>query len=479
MTTGTAVPSPTFGPQGFIPPAETAVLAGVTADLNAAFGGNLNPSPATPQGQMATSLAAMIGAVNDQFLLYTNLVDPALSSGRMQDAIGRFYFLSRIPSAPTVVAALCIGQTGVSIPSGALAQATDGNVYVCTAGDTFPASGQLTLPFACQVPGPIACSAGMLTTIYQAIPGWDSISNPTAGVLGNLVETAQAFEARRSASVAQNSLGWLAGVVGAVWAVPGVLSVFAAENDTNSPASFGGVTLNANSIYVCVEGGAAQAVARAIWTHKSPGCPYTGDTLEIVYDTNPLYQPPYPAYSVYFETAKNLPFVVAVSIANNAQVPSNAATLVSQAIVNAFAGVDGGPRAAIGAAQFASRYYATIAALWPGVRIVSILLGSTNLTVASATGSITGTTMTVTAVASGALAPGQSLFDAGGAIISGTTIVNQLTGTTGGTGTYTVSASQTVTSEAILAVVATQFEVPVNVNQIPVVSAANVTLTLI
>jgi hypothetical protein len=59
----------------------------------------------------------------------------------------------------------------------------------------------------------------------------------------------------------------------------------------------------------------------------------------------------------------------------------------------------------------------------------------------SFTGSISGTTLTVTAVASGTLIIGQVLT--GNSATSGTTITSQLTGTAGGIGTYTVSISQT------------------------------------
>lgn len=70
------------------------------------------------------------------------------------------------------------------------------------------------------------------------------------------------------------------------------------------------------------------------------------------------------------------------------------------------------------------------------------------------TGSISGATLTVSAVASGTLAIGQTLFGSG--ITAGTTITALGTGT-GGTGTYTVSNSQTVASEAMGAASASQF----------------------
>ena len=66
---------------------------------------------------------------------------------------------------------------------------------------------------------------------------------------------------------------------------------------------------------------------------------------------------------------------------------------------------------------------------------------------ASFTGSIATTTLTVSAVSAGTLYPSMQISGTG--VTAGTRIVAQLTGTTGGTGTYTVSASQTVSSTAI------------------------------
>jgi hypothetical protein len=63
------------------------------------------------------------------------------------------------------------------------------------------------------------------------------------------------------------------------------------------------------------------------------------------------------------------------------------------------------------------------------------------------TGAISGTTLTVSAVASGNLAVGQTIYGTG--IAAGTTITAVGTGT-GGTGTYTVGVSQTVASEALI-----------------------------
>ena len=230
MSISTAVPAPTFGPTGFMSPAESAILAGVQADQQAAFGGNLNPALTTPQGQLAQSTTAIIGDANDQFLALAAGVDPAFATGRMQDGIARIYFLTRNPAQSTVVTATCSGLTGVTIPIGAQAQDQGGNLYVATEAGTIPAGGTVQITFACAATGPVSCPIGYLSTIYQAIPGWDSITNTVVGVIGNVVESTADFEYRRQQAVAANSQGALASILGAVWQVPGVLDCYVAEN---------------------------------------------------------------------------------------------------------------------------------------------------------------------------------------------------------------------------------------------------------
>jgi hypothetical protein len=79
---------------------------------------------------------------------------------------------------------------------------------------------------------------------------------------------------------------------------------------------------------------------------------------------------------------------------------------------------------------------------------IAVNSGSTStIALNSVTGSISGTTLTVSAVGTGALAPGQTL--AGTGVDPATVIVSQLTGTTGSTGTYSLSVSQTVASTTI------------------------------
>lgn len=476
--TSSSVPAPTFGTGGFIAPLEGDILAGRIADFQKVFGGNLNPDLTTPQGQLATSDTAIIGAVMDMFLFYTSQVDPAFAQGRMQDGIGRIYFIERNPAQPTTVQCTVIGAQGVTIPVGALAQDASGNTYICTQAGTFDATGTMTLAFANTAVGPIACPAGTLTTIYQAIPGWDTITNPADGVLGNLVESRTAFEARRRLAVAQNSLGSIPSILGAVLNVPGVIDAFVTENASTTVQTVGGVVLGPNSVFVAAAGGAPADVARAIWTRKAPGTAYNGNTTVQVQDTQSGYVPPYPTYSVSYTIPAATSVYFNVILANSLGVPANAAVLVQNAIIAAFAGADGGPRARIASTVFASRFYAPVAALGPWVKIVEIKIGSVNTPSATFTGMIVGNVLTVASVGSGTLAVGQILDDVGGSLVEGTAILAQTSGTPGGAGTYTVSSSQTVGTENMVAVTANLDRVQMNLNQIPAIAAADITVSL-
>lgn len=379
MTTN--VPTIQFTPTGLVIPSDSDVMTGVLADLNQAFGGNINPALNTPQGLLASSLTATISNCYALIAMMVNGMDPDLNSGFMQDCIARIYFLNREPGTPTVVSCVCVGLLGTNIKAGALAKDSAGNTYVCLAGGAIPVSGSITLPFANVVNGPIGCPANSLTTIYQAVPGWDSINNPADGVPGVNVESREAFEFRRENSVALNAHGSLQAIYAAVFDVAGVTDCYAIENVTSSTVVFGSTNypVVAHSVYVAVIGGSDADVAQAIWTKKDLGCDTNGNTSVTVVDTSG-YAPPQPSYTIKFERPPALPILFAVQIANSSTLPADIVNQVKTAIVNAFTGADGSAPVRIGSLLLAAKFYGPIVAIGPTVSVLSILLGSSTPT---------------------------------------------------------------------------------------------------
>lgn len=481
---GTSVPTISFTANGYVAPAESAIVTGLQADWQAAFGGNLNVAATNgvtpPVGQLITSEGATIGDSNNQLVTLFNGVDPAYSFGRMLDAIARVVpgaGFARNPPKPTVLNINCGGLSGVPIPSGgAYIQDSAGNVYVSSQSGDIGTNGTVTLEFSCTTTGPIAIPETV--TLYNSIPGWNT-ATVASGTVGQNVESDSAFRARRAASVAANSKNTVQAIQAALLnqsITPGVLSAYVYANNTASPVTEGGVTIDAYALYVAVVGGTQAQIAQTIWSIKGPGGPYYGgNTTETVYDTSAGYNPPYPSYTVTWETAAALTIWFAVTIASGPSVPSNAATLIQTAILSALAGTDGGAPATIGGTVYAARFYGGVTSLGAWALTANILLGSANSPTVSFTAAISGATMTVSAVASGTLAVGQAIVGTG--VADGTYITAEGTGT-GGTGTYTVGISQTVASESMLAVSPTLTEVAVNIDQMPGATALDIVVTV-
>lgn len=374
MTTN--VPPIEFTAAGLVVPQESEILAGVQADYNEAFGGNLNPALNTPQGQLASSTAAVIADADAQIAEVVNQFNPDTADGVYQDALARIYFLIRSPGVPTNVACQCVGNFGTVIPVGAQAQDTSGNRYVCTDGGTIPVSGTITLNFANVLDGPIPCPANTLTIIFRAIPGWDTINNAAPGILGRNIESRAEFEFRRKNSVALNAHGSKEAIFAAVFDVPDVLDVFVTENVTNDPIFVGPTMyeLLPHSVYVAVVGGLAQDIGNAIYTKKDLGCDMNGNTTVTVIDTS--YTPPQPSYTITFNRPTPLPIFFRVELTDSASLPSDIVARVKAAIVAEFNGLGVQARIRIGGLILASKFYNAVNAITEDISILSILIGT-------------------------------------------------------------------------------------------------------
>jgi hypothetical protein len=273
--------------------------------MQSAFGGSLylsatdTASLATPQGQLASSIAAQISDCYNQILYFTTQTDPQYAQGTMQDAIGNIYFMTRYPATSTLVTATVTGLQGTTLPTAtAVASDAGGNQYSAALSATnalgavvpggqvvITSGGTVAVVFVNMVTGAIVFSGPM--TVYLNIPGWDLISGATQYSLGAPVENAQAFEIRRQNSVAANASNTSQAIKAAIVSLTPLStpsSVYAIDNPLAVSSVVGGVTLPPNSVYVAAYGYAQSGwsstsanavpigVATAVWTKKSLGC---------------------------------------------------------------------------------------------------------------------------------------------------------------------------------------------------------------
>lgn len=494
--TDTSVPAPQFTPTGFVIPVQSAILAGVQADMNAAFGGNLNfgtqtqPGGAPGQVQQAASYTAIVADKNSVMAQFVAQVDPDNATGFMQDAIGRIYFQNRKPAVPTVVLLVCVGDFNTSIPVGAQAKDTSGNIYACTQAGVIPISGTITLQFANIVAGPTPAPANTVNKIYLAIPGWDTVNNPAGGTIGANVESPADFEFRRQNSVAANAHGSLPAIYGAVFDVTGVIDCFVTENVTDDaisgPLGANGsipnstnYTVVGHSFYVAVVGGLASDIANAIWTKKNEGSNMNGNTTVVVTDESG-YSFPFPSYNITFNEPDPTTYNFIVNIVNSSALPATIVADVTNAINAQFNGIvntaqangivpaTSGQRARIGSLLLAASYYGPVATCeGPSVpvQVLSIFIGS----VFTGTASVVVGTEVITVVSGGTLAPGTVLTMTG--VPTGTTVVQQLSPTT-----YQMSEDATSTETGIACTGAGGTAQQIGIDQAPVLGTVTVNL---
>ena len=358
------VPPVRFTPQGLQIPTETEVLNGVLADFNDAFGGGLNLNLETPQGQLASSLAAVIADKNNVIAELVNQIHPEYAEGVMQDAIAQIYFLQRKPATDSAVVCEFVGLPGTQIPQGFIVQDSAGNQWALQQEIGIPIGGKVsgTLIAAGQIEAP----AHSVNVVYQALVGLDRVDNPHPAVPGRAEESRAEFAERRRRSVAVNAHGTPQAVYANVFALDGVRDVYVIDNPKGQSVQAGATnyTLKPHSIYVAAVGGDDTAVAEAVLRYAGSGCDFNGNTEITVYDHS--YNDPKPAYQVAFMRPNELPVYFRIKIERGAFIGADAA--IKQAVINAFKG-------RIGANLYAIGYVAPVVKAVPNVHVLDVEIG--------------------------------------------------------------------------------------------------------
>ena len=136
--------------------------------------------------------------------------------------------------------------------------------------------------FHCDTEGPYPFPAGTLDTIMNPVTGWDSISNPLAGVTGRNSETDSEFRARSFSFYATGKATQEAIRQAILNQVTGIVSCSVTSNRTDVADADG---RPAHSFEVLVEGGTNADIAAVIWDTCPAGIAIHGSITEAVADS--------------------------------------------------------------------------------------------------------------------------------------------------------------------------------------------------
>lgn len=235
---------------------------------------DFNLDPSTPDGLKIAHdsevFAALDQAVKDAY----DSRDPVKATGSDLDVLRSLTGTTRNQGTPTRVYLKLTGVAYTLIPEGSQVKDTSGNTFATEAEITLGNDGIGYVYASCTENGSIEVGSNTITNIETVISGWQSVTNPSAGVTGTDVETDGAFRSRSAKAVGRASIGIKDSLYGEIFAVKNVSKVQIYENRTNDPSHdplLNPQTLPAHSIAIVVDGGDDDEVARAIFNKLSVG----------------------------------------------------------------------------------------------------------------------------------------------------------------------------------------------------------------
>lgn len=266
---------------GVIVPDTSETRAQVEAEWRAALGQDLPVTSETPQGAMITMETESRDAVARNNAELANQINPDLAGGIFLDAIWALTAGERRGATSSVLSDVQLnGTPNTVIPAGSLASVeTTGEQFRLVSTVVLDPTGAALGQFEALESGPVSVLPGRLVQVASSVLGWEQVYNPYSAVPGRLVESDIASRRRRRQTLGLQSSGNPEAITSRLHDVEGVRSLSFWENYTKVDIVQEGVTVVANSIYVCVDGGADLDIATALLTSKSGGCNWNGSHL--------------------------------------------------------------------------------------------------------------------------------------------------------------------------------------------------------
>jgi hypothetical protein len=299
---------------GVIVPDTSETLATIQDEWRNTFGQDLIVTPDTPQGVMiAAETIARNNLINNNAVL-ANQINPNIAGGAFLDAIMALMGIGRKTQNPTVVSNVTItGVPSTLVPLGSQAKTLAGDVFELTSDVTIPSGGSTTGNFQSIEYGAIPCAIGELNQIVTAILGWETVTNPAAGVLGNTTQSDQQARAYRTNTLAYQGCSLAQAITSALYTVAGVKSLSFRENTDDTTQVIDGISMVSHSVYACVDGGTDLDVATALLENKNSGCSWNGGTLVGVIDPASGQ-----SYSVKFDRPTPISILIRATVKNGA-----------------------------------------------------------------------------------------------------------------------------------------------------------------
>ena len=262
--------------KGFIRKPLSVIIDSINSKMTAEFGSNFDVSPESPDGQVIGVVADEVDQCWNQAEQAFNAYRPGAVAGVGLDNVCELTNVKRYVNKHSQVTVICSGTADVVVPAGS--KVGDGTM-------TFTLDTDVTIPGDVTA---IADSAGeyyvgpntVTKIITQGITGWTGVNNPDIGETGVNYEPDPSVRARRDKTTAISG----SATVEAIYAALANLNLtYIRIRDNDTGAAIG--SQPAGTVYVVVDGGTKNDIARRIYGAKTGGVPTHGDEEIVITDS--------------------------------------------------------------------------------------------------------------------------------------------------------------------------------------------------
>lgn len=253
---------------GFVRKPLTAIIDSLNKRFTAAFGSTFDVSPESPDGQVIGIVADEVDQCWNQAQLSFNAYRPGAVSGIGLDNVCELTNAKRYVDKHSQVTVLLEGTQGTLVPAGSKVKDTGGMLFTIQTDTEIPGDATAVADES----GEYYIAPNTVTEIVtEGISGWDSVNNPDIGETGVLYESDPSLRARRDKTTAVSGSATVEAIYAAL-ADLNLTYIRIRDNDTGSPIG----TQPAGTIWVVVDGGTKNDIARRIYDAKTGGVPTFG-----------------------------------------------------------------------------------------------------------------------------------------------------------------------------------------------------------
>ena len=237
-------------------------------NLKSIFGADLTFEDGSLSSALLDLLTKKEVELQEAIAFTLNQFNPTFASGFGADFIASFTETKRRLATASRVYATLSGIAGTVVSAGIRVKDTNNNIWILQSDVTIPNDGL----FICETLGAIPLEAGELDTIVDDVLGWETVLNSDGAEVGRNEESDIDLNNRRYVEINKHSLGTIDSIKAGLYGVKNVKSLKLLENKTKLQIVKNNVTLEPNSIYVCIDGGLDEDIAKALRGNKDLGC---------------------------------------------------------------------------------------------------------------------------------------------------------------------------------------------------------------